>query len=156
MHVDTPNVVQSYSDWVKENALVTHKVIDATYPPPSRLGTAMKSVVPKEGVMRVDEVINAVCAEGPCQKCQSMILVTGRVCHGTYGGTLIDITPVFGKSRFDKTKSSLVCTSFCHSKKEQPLKIEAAARRKLRRKPQTGGNETILDIPTHISMHVQM
>ena len=51
----------------------------------------MKSVVPEEGAMRVDEVINAVCAEGPCKKCQTMVLVTGRVCHGMYGGTLIGI-----------------------------------------------------------------
>ena len=139
-HAEAPKVKGSFPKWIKEKALITHKVIDKTYPTSDPLNAAMKSVVPAGGAMRVYDVVKAICKEGPCDKCEAMVLVTGRVCFGTYGGTLIDIPPVFGKSRDGEEGASLICTSFCNGNKNHPLKQEAAARRLAKRTPQTGSN----------------
>ena len=113
-----------------------------TYTALDPLNAVMKTVVPAKSAMRVKDVVKAVCKAGPCGKCEAMVLVTGRVCFGTYGGTLIDIPPVFGKSRYHKGEASKICISFCNGNKNHPLKQEAAARRLARRTPQTGHSLT--------------
>ena len=135
-HVDTPKEPKDFKRWIKDEELITHNVIDAAYPSPNELGAAMKRLVPEKGAVRVQNLIKDVCVAGPCLKCEAMILITGRVCHGMYGKQVIPNPPVFGKSREDATKPSLVCVSFCASKEDQSLKIDAAARRRSRRMPQ--------------------
>lgn len=162
-HVDHPKVLQSFPKWIKDKALITHAVIDKTYPISNPLNEVMKSVVPAESALRVNDVVKAVCKSGPCTKCEAMVLVTGRVCFGTYGGTLIDIPPVFGKARYDKDASSKICISFCNGNKNHPLKQEAAERRLAKRIPQTGGNIFVTGMPSmplyhsfHSCMYLQV
>ena len=70
-----------------------------------------------------------------------MLLKTGRVCHGMYGGQIIPIPPVFGKARYKKNEASAVCISFCHNKNDHEMKREATIRRANRRAPQTSGGD---------------
>ena len=126
--MDAPKFKQSFSKWIDNKELVTHAVIDKAYPASNPLNAVMKTIVPVKGKMRIGDVVKAICTAGPCEKCEAMVLVTGRVCFGTCGGALIDIPPVFDKSHYHEGEVSNIYTSFCNDNENHPpLKQKSTA-----------------------------